>query len=125
LVASDFPFKEMLRAQVPCRDGVEMAVGSKSGSGLSVRAANVLYNLGINDADGYVACAVALVELATSHNRTPECHLMYQKHAGPVTRREILGWCQLLVEPALHVCTCRTCGRTFGKCTGDSGIFPA
>jgi hypothetical protein len=89
--------------------------GGVGGTGLSVRAANVLHNLGIDIRRGPAFVAAALGEAADAHARTVETHLMYQRHAGPVTRREILGWCGLTTEPALHVCTCRTCGKTFGK----------
>ena len=92
-------------------------IGSSSGSGLSVRAANVLRNMGIDDAKGSVACAAALDELAASHGRTVERHLLYQRNAGAVTRREILGWMGYPAPSAMHMCTCRTCGKTFGTAT--------
>jgi hypothetical protein len=80
-----------------------------------VRAANVLHNLGIDDAKGPLVCLSELNHVAAVNCMAPDLFLQRQRNAGPVTRREILGWCGLATEPALHVCTCRTCGRTFGK----------
>lgn len=89
--------------------------GSSSGSGLSVRAANVLHDLGIDDANGPARVVAALDFLATAQGCTVERVLVRRRNAGSVTRREILGWCGYKTEPALHVCTCRTCGKTFGR----------
>jgi hypothetical protein len=89
-------------------------VGFKSRGGLSVRAANVLQNLGIDDAAGPLVCRSELNRVAAVNGMAPDLFLQRQRNAGPVTRREILGWCGLNVGPALHVCTCRTCGKTFG-----------
>ena len=87
--------------------------GSKSGSGLSVRAANVLGKLGIDDAKGRLVCLSELNHIAAVNCMSPDTFLRRQRNAGAVTRREILGWCGLPTDPALHVCTCRTCGKQY------------